>query len=204
MWQNGRHYPDGIFKCIFLCENVWTSIIISLMFVPRRPNEQFSIIVSDNDLASIKQQAIIWTNDGLFYWGIYASLGLNELTPHRQSAEHSLATLWTPKKKLLLYHYRDYHCGDETVVIIGNPIVKKRQSHDHLIIMIGILMSGKMIPIFKQGTGTYWRDVAFVIKLVSLHHLGILLWTELLLKVNYLFLFCRIGNKVGNERLTNF
>ena len=27
-----------------------------------------------------RQQAIIWTNDGLFYWHIYASLGLNGLS----------------------------------------------------------------------------------------------------------------------------
>ena len=26
------------------------------------------------------RQAIIWTNDGLVYWRIYASLGFNELT----------------------------------------------------------------------------------------------------------------------------
>ena len=32
--QNGRHFPDGIFKCIFLNNNVWISIKISLKFVP--------------------------------------------------------------------------------------------------------------------------------------------------------------------------
>ena len=29
---------------------------------------------------TIMQQAIIWTNDGMFHWHIYSSLGLNELT----------------------------------------------------------------------------------------------------------------------------
>ena len=33
--QNGRHFADGMFKCIFLNENVWTSIEISLKFVPK-------------------------------------------------------------------------------------------------------------------------------------------------------------------------
>ena len=33
--QNGRHFPDDIFKCIFLNENVWILIKISLNFVPR-------------------------------------------------------------------------------------------------------------------------------------------------------------------------
>ena len=31
--QNGRHFPDNIFKCIFLNENVWILIKISLKFV---------------------------------------------------------------------------------------------------------------------------------------------------------------------------
>ena len=33
--QNGRHFLDDIFKCIFLDENVWISIKISLKFVPK-------------------------------------------------------------------------------------------------------------------------------------------------------------------------
>ena len=32
--QNGRHFADDIFKCIFLNENVWIPIEISLKFVP--------------------------------------------------------------------------------------------------------------------------------------------------------------------------
>ena len=35
--QNGRHFPDDIFKCIFLDENAWISITISLKFVPKGP-----------------------------------------------------------------------------------------------------------------------------------------------------------------------
>ena len=33
--QNGRHFADDIFKLIFLNENVWISIKISLKFVPQ-------------------------------------------------------------------------------------------------------------------------------------------------------------------------
>ena len=32
---NGRHFPDDIFKCIFLNENVWISYKISLKFDPK-------------------------------------------------------------------------------------------------------------------------------------------------------------------------
>ena len=35
--QNGRHFADDIFKCIFLNENVWIPIKISLKFVPQVP-----------------------------------------------------------------------------------------------------------------------------------------------------------------------
>ena len=33
--QNGRHFPDDSFKCIFLNENVWISIEISQKLVPK-------------------------------------------------------------------------------------------------------------------------------------------------------------------------
>ena len=35
--QNGRHFADDILKCIFLNENVWISINISMRFVPSGP-----------------------------------------------------------------------------------------------------------------------------------------------------------------------
>ena len=35
--QNGRHFSDDIFKCIFLNENVWISIKIPVKFVPKGP-----------------------------------------------------------------------------------------------------------------------------------------------------------------------
>ena len=35
--QNGRHFPDDLYKCIFLNENVWILIRISLKFVPKGP-----------------------------------------------------------------------------------------------------------------------------------------------------------------------
>ena len=33
--QNGRHFPDDHLKCIFLNENIWISIHISLKFAPK-------------------------------------------------------------------------------------------------------------------------------------------------------------------------
>ena len=35
--QNGRHFPDEIFRCIFFNENIWIAINISPSFVPTGP-----------------------------------------------------------------------------------------------------------------------------------------------------------------------
>ena len=43
--QHGCHFPDDIFKCIFLNENVWISIKISLEFVPKGPINNISALV---------------------------------------------------------------------------------------------------------------------------------------------------------------
>ena len=43
--QNGRHFPDDIFKWIFLNENVWILINISLKFVPRGPINNIPTLV---------------------------------------------------------------------------------------------------------------------------------------------------------------
>ena len=43
--QNGRHFPDDIFKCIFLNENVWISINITLKFVPSGPINNIPALV---------------------------------------------------------------------------------------------------------------------------------------------------------------
>ena len=43
--QNGRHFPDDIFKCIFLNENIWTLIEISPEFVPKGPINNIPALV---------------------------------------------------------------------------------------------------------------------------------------------------------------
>ena len=61
--QNGRHFPDDIFKCISLNENVWISIKISLNFIPRGPINNIPSLVR---IMAWRRPAIIWANDGLF------------------------------------------------------------------------------------------------------------------------------------------
>ena len=43
--QNGRHFIDNIFKCIFFNENVWIPIKISLKFVPKGPINNIPALV---------------------------------------------------------------------------------------------------------------------------------------------------------------
>ena len=43
--QNGQHFPDDIFKCIFFNENIPISIEISLKFVPRGPINNIPALV---------------------------------------------------------------------------------------------------------------------------------------------------------------
>ena len=43
--QNGRHFPDDIFKCIFLNENVCITFKISLKFVPKGPIDKIPALV---------------------------------------------------------------------------------------------------------------------------------------------------------------
>ena len=72
------NFTDGIFKCIFLNENVWISLTISLKFVPKVRISNIPALV----------QIMAWhrTVDShyliqwwLIDWCIYASLGLDEL-----------------------------------------------------------------------------------------------------------------------------
>ena len=43
--QNGRHFADDIFKCIFLNETVWIPIKISMKFVPMGPINNIPALV---------------------------------------------------------------------------------------------------------------------------------------------------------------
>ena len=69
--QNGRQFPDDIFKCIFLKENVWISIKISLKFVPKGPINNIPALV----------QIMAWHRPGdkPLSEKMMVSLGLNEL-----------------------------------------------------------------------------------------------------------------------------
>ena len=47
--QNGHHFADAILMCIFLNENVWIPIEMSLQFVPKGPISNISALVQIMD-----------------------------------------------------------------------------------------------------------------------------------------------------------
>ena len=78
--QNGRHFTDDIFNCIFLNEMVWISIKISLKLVP---GVQLTVFQHwfRQWLGADQATSHYLNQSWLVYWRIYASLGLNELMP---------------------------------------------------------------------------------------------------------------------------
>ena len=62
--QNGRYSADDILKRIFVKENVWISIKISLKLFLSAQLKNFSI-GSDYGLVPSRHQAIVWPNAGL-------------------------------------------------------------------------------------------------------------------------------------------
>ena len=64
--QNGRRFADDIFKCIFLNENVWKPIKISLKFVPKGPINNIPALVRIMAWRRPGDKPLSEINDGLF------------------------------------------------------------------------------------------------------------------------------------------
>ena len=77
--QNGRHFPNDIFKRSLSDENVRVSINISLNFVPYGSNDKKPALVQIMALPQSGDKPLSWTHGGLVHWLIYAALGLNVL-----------------------------------------------------------------------------------------------------------------------------
>ena len=64
--QNGRHFADDIFKCIFLNENVSIAIKISLKFVPKGPINNIPSLVQIMAWRRPGDKPLSEPNDGQF------------------------------------------------------------------------------------------------------------------------------------------
>ena len=79
----GRDKMGNIFQTIFSNEFSWMEMIdfeYSLAEFCSSGSYWQKYVSIHNDVAPNRRQSIIWTNDGLGWWRIYASLGLNQLT----------------------------------------------------------------------------------------------------------------------------
>ena len=96
--QNGLHFTDDIFKWIFLNENVWISIKISLNFVPKGWINNIPVLV----------QIMAWRHPGdkPLSEPMIISL-LKHICVTRPQWFYIM---------MLSYPYRKSHCGDKTVI----------------------------------------------------------------------------------------
>ena len=94
---SGRHFADDIFKCIFLNENVWTAIEISLKFVPKGPINNIPALV----------QIMAWRRSG-----------------DKPLSEPMMVSLLTHicvtrpqwvNMEISYYLYKESNCGDKSV-----------------------------------------------------------------------------------------
>ena len=91
--QNGRHFADDTFRCIFVNEKFCVLIKISLKFVPKAPIDSIFALVKIMawrwiGLALNRRQAIIWTNADPLHWRTYVALGGDELNqPNKQMGD---------------------------------------------------------------------------------------------------------------------
>ena len=65
--QNGLHFPDDIFKCIYLNENAWIAIKISLKFVPPVPINNIPAMVQIFGLIGTCQATSHYLNQWCFF-----------------------------------------------------------------------------------------------------------------------------------------
>ena len=102
--QNGRHFADDTFKCIFMNENVGISINISLKFVPK--------VVINNIPALV--QIMAWRRPG--DKPLSEPMMVNLLTHICVTWPQWVKDQGRIQYKDAFYHYSKYPCGDKMVV----------------------------------------------------------------------------------------
>ena len=104
--QNGRHFPDDIFKCIFLNENVWISIKIPVKFVPKGPINNIPALF----------QIMAWRRPG--DKPLFETMMVTLLTHICVTRPQWVNGVWTRFQcKEHLSRLRDLHYKDETILV---------------------------------------------------------------------------------------
>ena len=124
--QNGRHFADNILKCIFLIENIWNSINISLKFVRKGRINNISLVqimawrragdkpLSEPTMVSLPTHICVtrpqWVMQTVQSWGLLShnlwsdiTLVTTGVTPRDPtSRDFSGITIWNPTQLLSL------------------------------------------------------------------------------------------------------
>ena len=124
--QNGRQFPDDIFKCIFLNENAWIHIKNSLKFVPKslinkipalvqmmawrrlgdKPSSEPMMVILLTHICVTRPQWVIWKLQWLLVLTIsfsekegleYTYIWLNQCFMHFLSLFHTIPIVHLPK-----------------------------------------------------------------------------------------------------------
>ena len=166
--QNGRHFPGNIFQCIFLNEDVWISIKLSLKFVPKGP--------INNIPALVLIMARHWPGDNplsepmmvRFLTCIYASFGFSEFnisvarSPYECSdflKEHY--HIWEVLK--IAYFFMS-HVASMFSIVAGSSDAASVRSVTGLILAEEILLYRKVSNI-RRTKSQNWNDSHLVLKL---------------------------------------
>ena len=99
-----------IFSNSLSCVKFWLQFHLNFS---QCSNDKWVSIGSNNRLTSNRRQAIIWTDDSLVYWHIYASLGHDELMVSSIIA-NVLTDIYSYKetiKRVLPHHCQICPCG---------------------------------------------------------------------------------------------
>ena len=138
--QNGRHFADAIFNCVFLNENVWIPITISLKFVPKGQINHIQALVqimawrrpgdkplSEPMMVSLPTHICVirpqWVNPLRVVFSevtknVYISVHSSTLTWHR---ELNSFLKWDKNLSILQSQYHGYWCpGDARSQGISN------------------------------------------------------------------------------------
>ena len=124
-------------------QHVW--ILIEICFYL-----QYSNIALDNGMAPVRRQAILWTNIGwlLFYWCIYASLSLNELSLNVMICQYFSSL----KNVICVYPRARQHGISVDVLFIPNILAHYCQQEHYL---HDIELYTKMSRIWSRGQNSF-------------------------------------------------
>ena len=129
--QNGRYFPDDIFKCIFWNGNVWIPMKSSLKFVPKGPINNKKTLKIKKTLKQIQTKQ---------NRSIKALYNLDHLTPTKQMHKdlkllmvYDLKLLMVEdiKRKINTLKFVHNQRNNKTPIVFKNYFIENRAIHQH-------------------------------------------------------------------------